>query len=49
MPDRLFRNCIDINTHKMNPMVMNGLAVEHFKGLEKHMDSVFRSAHKGFP
>lgn len=49
MPDRLFRDCIDINTHKMNPMVMNGLAVEHFKGLEKHMDSVFRSANKGFP
>ena len=48
MPDRFFRDCVAKNTHEMNPTIMNGLAVEHFKYLEGHLDKVFRSANKGF-
>jgi len=36
-------------TPKFNPSIMNGLAVEQMKGVERYVDSLFRSISKSFP
>lgn len=33
----------------LNPVIANGLAVTHFKGVEAYVDSNFRAVAKGFP
>lgn len=40
---------IDRCTPTINPMIANGLAVEHLKHVESYVDSVFKSASSGFP
>ena len=37
------------DTPKLNPLICNGLAVEHMKFVEKYVDQIFRSAAAGFP
>lgn len=36
-------------TPKFNPSIMNGLATEQMKGVERYVDSLFRSISKSFP
>jgi hypothetical protein len=42
---------MDSNMPKLNPLIANGLAVEHMQEIHvvKYIDSVFKSAAKGFP
>jgi hypothetical protein len=47
--DRELARLIDADTPKLNPVLANGLAIEHMKQVETYVDQVFRSAAKGFP
>jgi hypothetical protein len=47
--DRELGRLIDSDTPKLNPLIAEGLAVEHMKHVERWVDAVFRSAAKGFP
>jgi hypothetical protein len=47
--DKELARLIDLDTPKINPKIGNGLAVEHMKKVEKYVDTVFKSAAKGFP
>jgi hypothetical protein len=40
---------IDTDTPKLNPLIANGLAVEHMRYVDNYVDQVFQSAAKGFP
>lgn len=40
---------VDADTPKLNPLICNGIATEHMKKAEEYVDSVLRSAAKGFP
>lgn len=47
--DPFLNELIDNDTPKLNPLLANGLAVEHMKFAEKYIDEVWRSTAKGFP
>lgn len=47
--DNELARLVDQDTPKLNPLVANGLAMEHMKSVEKYIDQVFQSAAKGFP
>jgi len=47
--DNELARLVDQDTPKLNPMVANGLAIEHMKHVEDYIDKVFKSAAKGFP
>jgi hypothetical protein len=47
--DNELARLVDQDTPKLNPLVANGLAVEHMKHVEKYVDQVFHSASRGFP
>jgi hypothetical protein len=47
--DNLLAKLISADTPKINPIIANGLAVEHMKHVEEYVDTIFRSAAKGFP
>lgn len=40
---------MDADVPKINPMIANGLAVEHLKYIEQYIDAVFKSASMYFP
>lgn len=40
---------MDAETPKINPLLGNGLAVEHMKHIENYLDAVFQSVASGFP
>lgn len=40
---------MDAQTPKINPLLGNGLAVEHMKHIESYLDAVFQSVASGFP
>lgn len=46
---RLFRDLCELNTPKVNPVVMDGLACVYLNEAEVYVDSVFKSASKSFP
>lgn len=47
--DAEFARLVDLDTPKLNPVIANGLAVEHMRGVEEYIDSVFHSVAKEFP
>jgi len=49
MMDAFMGPLVDADTPALNPDIANGLAVKHFKDVEKHVHLVFQSAAKGFP
>ena len=42
-------NCLDAELPKINPLLGNGLAVEHLKHVEDYIDNVFKVVAAGFP
>lgn len=47
--DKHLGRLIDKSTPKLNPILANGLAVEHMRHVEKYIDDVFKAAARGFP
>jgi len=47
--DDFLAKCIDDNTVKMNPDIVNGIAVKHIAHAEQYLDNIMTSAAKSFP
>lgn len=46
--DQAFIDFIDNDTPKLNPLLANGIAVEHMKHSEKYLDDIFQDVFKNF-
>lgn len=49
MDNNLFQFIGETKVPKLNPLLANGIAVEHLKEIESQVDKILRSAAEGFP